>query len=180
MWRACVVLAMVGPLAGCNLKLVTLKVSESAQTTVEKGTLLETLIGDFGFDDFLAMDITTSSELENQGVGPGDVKDVRLTLFELEALDPASADLSFLERIDVFVESPDLPQVLLASAESFPPGEKIVVFELEDVDLTEYAVSQSLTLTTDIEGLRPPEDTLVEARFELAVGVTGQGIANNL
>jgi hypothetical protein len=166
--------------AGCQGKLFTIKVAESAQTTVERGTLLEELAGDMGFDSFLAMDITSSSELANQGVAPGDVKDVRLTSFELEALEPGGADLSFLESLEVYVEAPDLPRVLLASAGAFPEGRAVVELVVEDEDLTAYVVSESMTFDLEIEGVRPPEDTLVEGRFELAVGVTGQGLVNQL
>ena len=54
------------------------------------------------------------------------------------------------------------------------------VVDLEDVDLTDYVVSQSLTIRTDVSGRRPEDETTVEARFALRVGVTSQGACNYL
>jgi hypothetical protein len=166
--------------AGCEATLFTFHVEQSDQVVVEQGTLLEDLLGDLCFDAFLDMDITSSEAFANQGVEPGDVQEVFLEIFELEVSAPAGGDLSFLEAMDIYVESPDLPQVLIASAASFPEGQALVSFALEDVDLTDYVVSQSMTLTTDITGHRPDDDTTIEARFDLAVGVTTQGACNQV
>lgn len=161
-------------LAACST-LFTIRVSDEAQTTVPAGTVIEQLLVDFGFSDFVSMDLTQSSELRNQGVAPGDIEDVRMELLELEAVGPVGADLSFLESMEVYVEAPDLPRLLVASADAFPPGEALVVFDLEEVDLTPYVVSTSMSFDTEVTGHRPDEDTDVVARFEVAVGVTGQG-----
>ena len=166
--------------AACQAQLFTIHVEESAETLVEQGTLLEDLVGELGFSDFLEMDLTQSTELQNQGVEPGDIQEVRFELLELEALEPEGADLSFLSAMDVYVEAPGLDAVLIASQDAFPEGQALVPFDLEDVDLTDYVVSQSMTIRTEVTGHRPDEDTLVEARFDVAVGVTGQGACNNL
>ena len=166
-------------LLGCA-KLTTLEIEERATTTVEQGTLLEELLGDFGFESFVTMDLTASQEMQNQGAGPGDVEDVELVYFELEAMDPEGADLSFIDSLDVLVEAPDLDPVLLATADDFPEGQAVVPFTLSDVDLTPYVVSQSMTLTTDVSAHRPEVDTTVEARFQVNVRVTAQGVRNNL
>ncbi len=173
-------LALAGTWVGCQGKLLTIHVEDTADTTVSQGTLLEELIGELGFDAFLGMDVTSSEELQNQGGAPGDISEVQLDLFTLEATDPAGADLSFLDSVDLYVEAPGLDKVLIASADSFPEGEALVDFTLEDVDLTDYVVSESMTLTTDVTGHRPDDDTVVQAHFDLAVGVTGQGACNNL
>lgn len=159
--------------------LTTISIDESAQTEVPKATLAEVLLGDMGFGDFVSMDLTESSELANQGVEPGDVEDVRLTYMELEVLTPEGDDLSFLNEMRIFVEGPELDRRELAWSEDFPEGESLVVFTLEDVDLTPYVVSQSMTFDIDVDASRPEEDTLVEARFGVDVRVTGQGIRNN-
>ncbi len=163
-------------LAACDARLFTIHVRDEATTRVPAGTIVETLLGDFGFGEFVAMDITTSAELQNQGVEPGDIRDVRLELLELEATAPDGADLSFLTSLDVFVEAPDLPRVRVAFADTFPVGQPLVVFELEDVDLTPYVVSTEMTFDTEAMGSRPEEATDVTARFDVAVGVTGQGL----
>jgi len=168
-------LLAVFALFACDGTLISIDVNGQAETVITEGTVLENLVGNLGFGDFLDMDITSASELENQGVEPGDIQDVSLTIFHIEATDPDGADLSFLDSVELYVESPDLPRVLVASANSFPAGQARVDFVLEDVDLTDYVVSQSLTLETDVTGRRPDANTTVLATYRLSVGVTNQG-----
>ena len=171
---------LLGGLLACNdTVLTTIDIEDSAVTEIEGATILETLVGDLGFESFVSMNIVESEELQNQGVAPGDIKNARLASFELEAVSPSDGDLSFLEDMAILVSGPDLPEELLASADAFPEGEPLVVFDLEDVDLTDYIVSESLTLSTDVTGSRPEQTTTVEARFRLEVGVTLQGVKNN-
>ncbi|MBN2799099.1 MAG: hypothetical protein JXX28_08115 [Deltaproteobacteria bacterium] len=160
--------------------MATLHVEEASSVVVEHGTLVEALLDNFGFGEFVDMDLTSSQTLQNQGVEPGDIQDVRLEWLELEATAPEGADLSFLEAMTVSVSAPDLPEALLATAPGFPVGQALVRFEVEDLDLTDYVVSQSMSLTTDVSGSRPDEDTEVTARFSVAVGVTTQGIKSQL
>ena len=167
---------------GCGAieDLLTIEISETSQVMVEKGTVLESLLGDLGFGDFVSMDLTQSQELANQGVEPGDIERVTLTVLELEAIDPSDADLSFFESMTFYASSPDVDQVKIASAPGFPEGESLVSFDLEDVDLTPYVVSESMSLTTEITANRPDQDTLVEARFTVEVQATVQGVKNQM
>jgi hypothetical protein len=160
--------------------LFSITVRESAETVVEKGTLLEDVVGQVGFGDLLNLDITSSQELQNQGVAPGDIQQVYLSDFVLTATDPPGSDLAFLESVEVFVSAPDLPEVIIASASGFPEGVSEVAFDLEDVDLTDYAISASMNLRTDVTGRRPDVDTTLIADVALDVGVTAQGVCNNL
>ncbi len=57
----------------------------------------------------------------------------------------------------------------------FPEGEPRVSFDLVDQDLHDYVVSESMTITTEVTGHRPDEETTLEARFSLEVEVTEQG-----
>lgn len=166
-------------LLGCT-NLTTLSIEESAEATVEKGSILEDLLGDFGFSEFVTMDLTASEKMQNQGVGPGDIEDVNLIYFEMEAIGPDGADLSFIQSMDILVEAPGLEQRLMASADDFPEGQALVPFTIEDLDLTPYVVSQEMTISTDVTAHRPEVDTQVEARFQVDVRVTVQGIRNNL
>ena len=165
---------------GCGGKLFTIDVSEQATTVIPGATLLETLAGDLGFGSFVSMNISESEELANQGVAPGDIRESYLVEFTLEATDPPGADLSWIDAMDLYVTAPDLPEVRIASLDDFPEGVSTVSFDLDDVDLTDWIVSESMTLTTDVTGRRPPEETTVTAGFVLEVGVTQQGLCNNL
>lgn len=166
--------------SACGGSLKTIQVEQSATTVVPGGSLLEDLLGSLGFDAFTSMDITESEELENQGVEPGDVVDVELVAFELEALEPSGSDLAFLDSMQVLALAEGLPEIQVASQTSFPEGQALVEFQLSGEDLTDYVTSQAMTLTTQVTGHSPSEDTTVEARFVLDVGVTLQGAANQL
>lgn len=172
-----IALALVTVLA-CQAKLFKISVADESTSVVPGATLFTELLPDeLGFDEFLDMDITESEELANQGVEPGDIKDVALVDFVLRATSPADADLSFLSRLEVFVEAPGVPRALVASQREFPEGVKEVAFELETLDLTPYVVSESMTFTVEATGQLPSEDTTVVAAYEVEVGVTGQGCA---
>jgi len=164
----------------CQARIATIRVEETAETVIPKGTILEDLVGSLGFDGFTKLDVSESEELQNQGVEPGDIVDVRVKVFELTAVAPSGADLSFLDQLEVSAEAPDAPRVTIASGDRFPVGEATVALDTTDADLTEHAVSRSMTVTTDAAGSRPEEDTTVEARFVLSVGVTGQGAVHQL
>ncbi len=165
---------------GCEGSLFRITVEESSEVQIGGRSVFEQLLGDIGFDGFATMDLTEAAELQNQGVAPGDIREVYLVDFVLTATDPASADLSFLDRMDLLVSAPDLPTVRVATQNDFPAGVSSVTFELEDVDLTDYLVSEAMTLTTDVTGRRPDDDTVVRAEFAIEVGVTRQGACSQL
>ena len=158
-----------------NGALTHIELADSDEVVVEKGSLLEDLVGSLGFDSFVSMDLTEAQELQNQGVEPGDISEAFLVEFSLTATSPSGADLSFIDSMKVYVEGPDLPRQLLASASSFDEGVSRVDFDLEDVDLVEYIVSESLTLETEVSAKRPSETTTIKADYVIDVGVTLQG-----
>lgn len=164
---------------GCTSAL-TITIEETSKTTVEAGTILEDLLDDIGFDDFVTMDITASEELKNQGVEPGDIREARMTMLELRVLSPEGGDLAFIDEMALSVESPDVELATLASQDSFPEGESVVPFDLADLDLTPYVVSQSLSINTDVTAHRPSEDVEIEAWFQLEVTATVQGAVNQV
>jgi hypothetical protein len=164
---------------GCD-GLFRITVRESALTEVERGTVVEEVVSDLGFGAFLEMDLLESDELANQGVEPGDIDEAELVLFGLQVQSPLGGDLAWIDTLDLFVSGPDLPEVLLAHHDDFPPGVGAVELELEPVDLTPYIVSRSMSVTTEVSGRRPDRDTVVTALFAVEVGVTGQGVCRGL
>lgn len=172
-WMA---LAFGVPIAvlGCET-LFNIRVDGTAATTVPAATPLETLLGDFGFGELVDMDVTQAQELRNQGVEPGDISHVVFLEFTLEAVDPSGADLSFIDDLELWVEAPGLDDVRVAWQDDFPVGQALVEMHLDDVDLVDYAVSESMTIRSEITGSRPDEATEVEATYALRVGVTRQG-----
>mgnify|MGYP006906266911 CR=1 FL=1 len=170
---------MLGAWVACgNATLAHIELEGKDEVTVSGGSIIEDLLGDLGFDGFTNMNLADSEKLKNQGVEPGDIKDVRLVSFELETLSPKDGDLSFLSTVEIWVESPGLEPVLIAEAVEFPKGTKVVSFDVMDVDLTDFVVSESMTLTTEIEANSPKDDTRIRASYLLDVGVTIQGAKN--
>ena len=163
--------------AACS-SLLTIEIEDSTTTTVEGGTLVESLLGDLGFDGFLSMNLMESEELKNQGVEPGDISQAKLTLLEMTVTDPADGDLSFIDQLDLYVSAPDVERQLIATQDDFPASVQMVSFERTDVDLTPYIVSESLSLTTDVTASRPAVDTTIEARYIIEVTATLQGVKN--
>ena len=173
------VIVLVLALLACG-PLVTIQVDETVSTTVPAGTLVESLVGEIGFDGFLDMDITAADELRNQGVRPEDITEARFELFDLRATEPDGADLSFLDTLSLSVEAPSLATAQFASSADFPEGQERVSLALDDLDLQPYVVSQNMTITTAATGHRPDDETTVVAHFVLAVGVTTKGAVSNL
>lgn len=158
--------------------LTTIELDGEATTRIEGATILETLVGDLGFESFISMNLVESDELENQGVESGDIRNARLVGFELEAVSPQDTDLSFIDDMTILVSSPNLAEQPVARADAFPVGAPLVAFDVEDVDLTDYIVSESLTIGTDVAGRRPDQATEVQARYRIEIGVTLQGVRN--
>ncbi len=124
------------------------------------------------------MHLAGNDVLSTKGVEPGDVRNVRLNSFELEAIEPAGAALSFLAPMSVRIVIEGLDAVEIASHSDFAVGESTAIFTIPEVDLTEYIVSESVTLGTEVSGELPSEDTTIEARVVIDVAVTLKGAIN--
>ncbi len=173
-YRAVPLLLAMGWMACKGSTLKHIEVEEGASTTIEGSSLLDEVLDTVGFDGFTEVDITTNQELQNQGVAPGDISSVAMLSFELEATS-GDLDLAFLESMSIYASAPGLDTVLVASQDEFPEGQAVVGFELEGVDLVDYAVSESMSFTTEVTAEAPEDDTRVEARVLIDVGVTVQG-----
>ena len=181
MGRRYIELASIIIFLGCGEdQLFSITVEEQAQTTIQGSSIgeLTDLIDTLGFDGFSDMNISESEELQNQGVSTGDISNTKLQAFELMVLEPSNGDLSFLSEVTVYIEASDLERLRIAYSDSFPEGQNTVVFELDDVDITDYIVQESMNITTDVTGSPPSEDTTIEAYIALEVGVTSQGACN--
>jgi len=166
-------------LIGCgDGKIATIEFSESSQAEVPGGGPLGALFSELGFDGFMDMSISESEELANQGVAPGDISSAEITNFTLSVLDPEGEDLSFINSLEIWVETEGIDPVMVASQTAFPEGSSSVEFNLEKVDIVAFVVSEKMTITTEVDGGLPAEDTTLEAVVDFAVGVTIQGALN--
>lgn len=160
-------------LLGCGL--LTFSVEESATTTVDGAGLLGEVLGalDFtGLDDF---DVAIEQKLQDQGVEPGDLDTVTLSVLRLSA-DP---DLSFLSRMDIYVSAPGVDEVLVASGDSFPEGQSSVDLAVTGANLADAVAAGGITFRVDASGSAPVDDTDVDVYVKADVEATVQGACNS-
>ena len=90
--------------------------------------------------------------------------------FTMTVENPIDSDLSFIESMEVYIEAPNLPRIPVLTQTVFDSN---IVFidndELEDSYLLDnYYMSESLTLTADVSGSLPEQDTTVRADVQLS------------
>lgn len=150
-------------------------VSATGQAVVPAGTVVDELLGDVSFLGLEGFDISQSQEFRNQGYSKNQIDSVVVASFTLTATDPAGADFDFLDRVRFFAESEGLPRVEIASLDPVPAGSTVLDLELSGAELRDYAAAESMTITTEASGRRPPEETTIEAEVVLDVDVSVTG-----
>lgn len=136
--------------------------------------------GALDLEEFENMDLQLGEFENTEDVRGKHIADARLDRLVITVIDPLHGDLSFADRVEVFVESPDEPARRIAYREDFPAGESTIEFEIDGVDLEPYIVADSLTFTARIEGDPPPQETEIEGTATLDVGVTLAGACNHM
>ncbi|MFT7623552.1 MAG: hypothetical protein ACI9WU_002735, partial [Myxococcota bacterium] len=155
---------------GCGLDVID--VTLSATTTVEKGTLIESLVGDLGFDGLLAFDIVQSAAFKNQGVKRSQIDSLTLRELTLTIPDAAAGqDFTFMDEVQFFAEAEGLPKVRVARGGPFEAGVTSVAMETDLPDLADYAAAETMSITTEVTGRRPDTDTTIKADVTLEVDV---------
>lgn len=148
-------------LPGCA-PTVAFDVDVSGQTTVQRGTLLEELLEQFSFGAFMNMDVSSTSEFENNQAEKDRVVEARLVGATLTITAPEGQDFDFIDEITFFVEAPGQPEREVAS-KAVPRGVDTFQLDLEDVDLAPYVRAETMSVTTEVTGRRPDEDTTIRA-----------------
>lgn len=149
------------------------EVGTSASAEIPKATLLEELIAFVDFPGFDEVDF--SKDIENQGVSEDQIDSVRLGSFVIHTGEGSGATLDFIESASFYAEAEGLPRILVASSESFA-GETSVELDLEeDAELKPYVVAPSMTLSAEIKGKKPAQDTVVTAEVTLTIDATIPG-----
>lgn len=171
--RRWTVAALMG--MACSGGLASIEIERQGRAEIPKGTVVEDLLGEVGLEDLMKMDLTTASELENQGVEDGDLRHVHLQGFTLAVEAPDDQDLSFLDEVEIYVEAPGLERRRVAAQSDFPEGARSVALELAEIDVVDYVVSESMTLTSEVSGRRPAQATTLLATVRFDVVVTAQG-----
>lgn len=172
---ACLAASIVVATSTCG-GLDTFELTERSRTIVPAGTLIDQLVGDLGFGDFLALDLTENRELANQGVERHEIDSVMIGAIDLEIAGPEGADFTFLDDIEFYVQAEDLPRVRIARGGPFPQGADSVSLDIDAVELAPYAAASSMDITTEARGRPPRSETTIDAVVTLLVDVNVDGV----
>lgn len=156
-------------LIGCGL--LRFEVDHQAATEIPGGGLVGQLLDTLSFTGLNEFDTTIEDEIADQGVEPGDVRSVRLTLFRLSS----DSDLSFIDSMEVFVAAPDVDELRVASGDDFPEGVTEVDLDLDDVDLADALAAGALSFRVEVDGAAPAEDTRIDVLLSAEIEATARG-----
>lgn len=150
--------------------LDNIDVSAEGETTIP-GSPLGGLLGSLSFLGFEGIDISESQEFQNQGYTKDQIDSVRVKVFTLSVTSPDDGNFDFLSKVSFFAESPGLPRVEIAQLDPIPDGQEVLEMVLLDVELREYAVAETMTITTTATGTSPTNDTTIKAVVLLDIDV---------
>lgn len=154
-----------------------LDIKRSSTATIPGGNILSQLVGSLGFSDLADMDLKDSQELKNQGVKPNEIDSVKLDSLTLDIVSPAGQDFGFLDDVSFFIEAPGLEKKRIAHGEAFAPGLAHVGLDVDDVELKPYVTAASMSITSEVQGHQPNQETKVKATVVLTVDIDVGGLA---
>jgi hypothetical protein len=161
---------------GTCSSLDNIEVPVTGNATIPRRSVIDELLGNLSFAGFDGFDISQSQQFENQGYSKDQVDSVRMLELTLTIRSPAGAKFDFMDSIRFYAEADGLPRVLVAELDVVPDGVSTLALDVDSsVELQPYVVAPAMTLTTEADGVRPAEETMVEAEaiFDVDVNVTG-------
>lgn len=166
--------ALAGAVVLCTCgTLDRFDVSTSASAEIQKATILEELLGAVNFSGFDKLNF--AQQIANQGVSEEQIDSVKIKTLVLHTAEGESTTLDFIKSAKFYAEAEGLPRVLVASSDDFA-GETSVEMDVEaELELKPYVVAPSMTLSAEVEGKRPQEDTKITADVTLMVDATVPG-----
>jgi hypothetical protein len=170
-FRRALVLGLLAAALACQGALLKVDVEAQATGRVQGAAAAPDARG---FPELERLAASTTEDLRDQGVDPGDLAFAHLRVLTLSVTSD-DGDLSFLDGITLYVEAPGLDRVRLASGADFPRGLRSADLVLEDVDLGPYLEQDAVTVGATAAGRRPEDPVTLEASLVLEVGVTPRG-----
>ena len=154
---------------GCEALPFEFDVPVQSSTTIEKGTLLEMVIGDFGFSDLTTFDISNTQQFKNNNAQKDQVVTAKMTKLTLSITEPADQNFDFLDSITFYVAATGEEKTKIAS-KTISKGVRTFELELEEVDLAKFIKKDSISITTDVKGRRPSKNTTVKIDANFRIG----------
>lgn len=94
-----------------------------------------------------AMETNAEQKFRSEDTRKEYIKSIFLNKLEIEIVDPPNEDFSFLEEVSIFIKSPDLEEVMIASKKPVPTETgSVLALTIEDIDLQDYIKSEEFTL----------------------------------
>jgi hypothetical protein len=118
------------------------------------------------------------SLLDQNGIRPNDVDSAKLVGLKLAVTQGTSFE-AWLDAVSFFIEAPGQPRVLVArktGIRALPAPTRELELETFGVDLKPYLVASSSTVTAEVSGNQPPNDTTVQATATIRVNVNVTGL----
>ncbi len=161
--------------AGCS-DLDNVEVKTTATTVIPARTLVDELLGQLAFAGFEGLSLSESREFRNQGYTKDDIDNVRVKSFTMTIAAPSGGNFDWLERIAFSASAGELPDVEIARLDPVPDGlSRLELHVAPGVELAPYATAEAMTITTSASGIRPPEETTVEATVILDIDINVSG-----
>ncbi len=168
--HAFTVLLMLAALSSCSALPLPINIHLTENTTVERGTAVEQVIGGMEFASYTALDVSQSQEMQNLYVGKSAIRNANVKLLELSILEPAEQNFDFIQEMSFFVEAEGQPKQRIAYRK-VPDNSRYFRFELDELDLKPYIQAETMKITTTVKGRRPDHDTRIGSRLIIRVGL---------
>ncbi|MEE2959212.1 MAG: hypothetical protein VYA34_00600 [Myxococcota bacterium] len=152
-------------------------VQKTARASIQGTSIIEILVSDLGFGDFLNITLRDKEEFKDLGVEPPQIDSATLTSFRLKILSgDENQDLTFLGTIKFFMTCRDLPPVEIASGGPFEKGATELDLTVSSAELRDYVASESITIISQVNGKRPRSFTKLEATADFLIDVNTGGV----
>jgi hypothetical protein len=160
--------------AGCG-GLDEFDITRSTEATVPAGPPS----GGGTLSGFGALDVGSAESLQREGIDPSDVDSAELRRLEVQVLSGSSLE-TFVEAVEIRIQSPGLPERVVASKSgirALPADTRVVALDVTPgVDLKPYLTATSATLSVGATGSGPAEETRLRVTATVRVDVNVSGL----
>lgn len=177
-YRLPTLLALVLATACTDNGLDTFDITRTATATIAGSVVPVVLQQALGLTGFGNMDFAQAQEFKNAGVKPNEVDSVKLHALSLQVQQPQGQDLTFFDSIEFYAEADGLPRLLVASGGPFAKGQTAVSLTMKGAELKPYVTAAKMSLSTEVKGKQPPQETKVLATVVLRVDIDVTGVVS--
>ena len=175
MMRSGRLLGLVGAgvlsLAGQGCHLLTFDVHVAGTAMVQGSTLLSsalTPLGPLG-GQLGAFDISQTQDFKNQNINKSQIQSVKLHSLQLTISSPTGETFDFLKEVQFQASTDGQPTVTIAHKNPVPTGVSTFYVDLDDVELVDYVAAPQMSITANVSGQPPPQNTTIDVAADFVV-----------